>query len=352
MPEQATQGRTIPHSAHLNASASAATVDLAPMYPLRFSPILKRLIWGGRRLDSLLNKPLGEEADYAESWELSDHRDDVSRVADGALAGASLRDLVRDRPVELLGPALSGREQFPLLVKFLDAHQVLSVQVHPDDDLGRRLVDDNGKTEAWVILHAEPGSVIYAGLKAGVTRDQFAQAMQAGAVEPLLHQFPARAGDCIFVKAGTVHAIGAGVVLAEVQQMSDATFRVHDWGRAGADGKPRALHPDESLASIDFETGPVDPVRPESLATPGGLLERLAFCPQFVLERLRLSTPARVGSKSRFTILLGLGGEAEVVHDRTAYSLRKGETLLLPASLGSCPVVPRGGATVLTCVVP
>ena len=351
MPEQATQGReTRPHPGHVEGLASPAMTT--PLYPLRFGPILKRLIWGGRRLDSLLKKPLGAEPDYAECWELSDHRDDVSRVADGPLAGASLREMVRDRPAELLGPALAGLGQFPLLVKFLDAHQVLSVQVHPDDDLGRRLVDDNGKTEAWVILHAEPGSLIYAGLKPGVTRDEFAQAMQAGAVEPLLHSFPARAGDCIFIKAGTVHAIGAGVVLAEVQQMSDATFRVHDWGRLGADGHPRTLHPDEALASIDFAAGPVDPLHPESLRIPGGLLERLAYCPQFALERLRLSGPARVGSKERFTILLGLGGEAEVFHGRAAYPIRRGETLLLPAALGPCQVVPRGGATLLTCVVP
>jgi len=141
-----------------------------PLYPLRFEPILKELIWGGRRLETVLHKSLGSGTRYAESWEVADHRDDVSRVADGPLAGASLRDLVRDRGEELLGPALGGRHQFPLLVTFLDAHQVLSVQVHPDDTLGRRLVDDNGKTEAWVVVHAEPGALIYAGLRPGATR--------------------------------------------------------------------------------------------------------------------------------------------------------------------------------------
>src|SRR4051812_7741191 len=183
-----------------------------PLYPLRFEPILKELIWGGRRLQTLLNKPLGAASRYAESWEVSDHRDDVSRVADGPLAGTTLRELVRTRGAELLGPALAQRGQFPLLVKYLDAHQVLSVQVHPDDERGWRLADDNGKTETWVVLHNEPGSLIYAGLKPGISREQLARSLESNDVEPLLHRFEARQGDCIMIPAGTVHAIGAGVV--------------------------------------------------------------------------------------------------------------------------------------------
>src|SRR5262249_41242721 len=153
--------------------------------------------------------------------------------------GLSLRDLARSRPADLYGHNLPQKGQFPLLVKFLDAEQVLSVQVHPNDDLARRLVDDNGKTEAWVVLHAEPDSLIYAGLDHGITRTEFEAALKGGSVEPFLHRIKPRTGDCILIPAGTVHAIGAGVMLAEVQQMSDATFRVHDWGRLGADGKPR-----------------------------------------------------------------------------------------------------------------
>jgi mannose-6-phosphate isomerase len=322
------------------------------VYPLRFEPILKRLIWGGRRLATVLNKPLGEGDDYAESWEVADHRHGVSRVAEGPLAGTPLPDLLRRFGSALLGEAVGPRDQFPLLVKFLDAQQVLSVQVHPDDELGRRLADDNGKTEAWVVVHAEPGSVIYAGLEPGVTRSDFARALASGRVEPLLHGFPARAGDCIMIPAGTVHAIGAGVLMAEVQQMSDATFRVHDWGRLGPDGRPRALHIDEALESTDFAAGPVDPMVPEREATSWGVRERLAHCAYFALERLRLEAPSTVGSADRFTLLLGLGGRAEVRHDGSAHSLALGETLMLPAALGPCEVVPQGQATVLTCVVP
>lgn len=326
-----------------------------PLYPLAFTPILKSLIWGGRRLGTLLHKPIGSGDQYAESWEIADHREDVSRVANGPLAGTTLRELVRHRGDELLGAGRSRTrpDRFPLLVKFLDANHVLSVQVHPDDVLGRKLADDSGKTEAWVIIHAEPGSVIYSGLEAGVGRDEFSAALGSGRVEPLLHRFEARPGDCILIPAGTVHAIGAGVVLAEIQQMSDATFRVHDWGRVGPDGKPRALHLSEALESTDFGRGPVDPIVPRPEPLPGGTRERLAVSPFFALERLNLQGAARVGRSDRFTIVMALGGDADVIHAGEPTPLKFGQTLLLPASIGPCEIVPRaGGAVVLTCTVP
>jgi mannose-6-phosphate isomerase len=324
-----------------------------PLYPLRFEPILKRILWGGRRLGAVLGKPLGEHEDYAESWEVSDYRDDVSRVADGPLAGKTLRELLRGRGPELVGRRLARSEQFPLLVKYLDAHQVLSVQVHPDDLLGRVLANDNGKTEAWVIVHAEPGSLIYAGLRTGVTRDELERAMDSGDVEPLLHRFEPKAGDCIMIPAGTVHAIGAGVLLAEIQQMSDATFRMHDWGRVGPDGNPRTLHKEQSLASTDFRAGPVNPIVAKRETIGGGECERLAQCQYFALDRIHLRSPTLVGSADRFTILLGLDGDSEIHRGGETFPLCFGHTLLLPASLGEVQLAPVGtAATVLTCVVP
>ncbi len=263
--------------------------------------------------------------------------------------------MIRERGDELLGVGRSATkpDQFPLLVKFLDAREVLSVQVHPDNAQGRRLANDNGKTEAWVIVHADPGSLIYAGLKPGVSRDAFAAALGTPAIEPLLHRFPARAGDCIMIPAGTVHAIGAGVVLAEIQQMSDATFRVHDWGRVGPDGKPRALHLAEALEATDFERGPVDPLVAEPEPLPGGKWEALAVCDYFRLTRLLLNGQSMIGLTDRFTIVLGLGGAAEVRHNGESFPIEFGETLLLPAALGPCVVIPRDHeATLLTCVVP
>lgn len=338
-----------------NASMSATLPAPVPLYPLHFRPLLKRLIWGGRRLGMRLGKPIGPENDYAESWEIADHRADVSVVADGPLAGTTLRSLIRDRAEELLGPSLAGLSQFPLLVKFLDAHDVLSVQVHPDDTLARRLVDDNGKTEAWVIVHADPGSRIYAGLQPGVTRTQFADAIARGDVEPLLHSFEPRPGDCVLIPAGTVHAIGAGIVLAEIQQMSDATFRVYDWRRLGPDGRPRSLHIDEALQATDFEAGPVNPVQPRSREWPDGTVESLVQSPYFALDRLRIREgELPVGRADRFTILMGLEGRATLRFGSTAATISLGQTVLLPAALGegrAC-AEPGGDATLLTCVVP
>jgi mannose-6-phosphate isomerase len=329
------------------------TMETPSLYPLRFRPILRQLIWGGRRLGTVLHKPIGAASDYAESWELSDYRDQVSVVEEGPLAGTSLHELIRSRPLELLGPAVGPRDQFPLLVKFIDANQDLSVQVHPDDEKGRRLANDNGKTETWVVLDAEPGSVIYAGLKAGVGPDEFRRAIASGEVEPLLHRFEARPGDAILIEAGTVHAIGAGVLLAEIQQMSDATFRVFDWNRVGPDGRPRELHVEQAMESIDFERGPVNPMVPRAEPLDGaGSVERLARSPYFAVERLRLGGAATVGRPDRFTILMGVEGRSEVVHDGRPFALDFGQTLLLPASIGECRIVPEGNAVVLSCVVP
>jgi mannose-6-phosphate isomerase len=324
-----------------------------PLYPLRFEPILRQLIWGGRRLGTVLHKPIGSASDYAESWEISDYRDQVSAISDGPLAGTTLRELVRTRPIELLGEPVGHSDAFPLLVKFIDAHQDLSVQVHPDDEKGRRLAGDRGKTESWVILQAEPGSLIYAGLKAGVGPGDLDAAIRSGGVEPLLHRFEARAGDSVLIEAGTVHAIGAGVLLAEIQQMSDATFRVFDWNRVGADGKPRELHIREAMESIDFRRGPVDPIVPKTEAIDGvGERDQLARSPYFALERLSLRKPAMVGSHERFTIVMGLEGSSDLLRGSRRVRLEFGQTLLLPAAVGPCEIVPREACVVLTCVVP
>ena len=325
--------------------------------PLRFQPILKRLIWGGRRLGTTLGKGIGPESDYAESWEIADHGHDVSRVASGPWMGRDLRELLRLGRRDLLGEAVGDRDHFPLLVKFLDARQTLSVQVHPDDDLAARLVQDRGKTEAWVILDAEPGSLIYAGLKPGVDRDHFAQAMNQGteAVEPLLHRFEPRPGDVVFIPAGTVHAIGAGILLTEIQQMSDATFRVDDWGRLDAQGQPRPLHRAEALQAIDFNRGPVDPVPTTPQPIPGGTYERLIECPYFLIERWVLHRATVLGRPDRFTIVVGLEGRGRLIdRDHLGHPLKAGQTLLLPAAAGRCLMAPEVDCTlrVLTCTVP
>ncbi len=324
-----------------------------PLEPLAFTPILRRLVWGGRKLGTMLGKPIGAGDDYAESWELADYHDQISVVRDGVYAGTSLRDLVRKRPADLFGRDRGDRKQFPLLVKLLDARENLSVQVHPDDALGRELADDNGKTEAWVVLAADPGAAIYAGLKRGVDRAALERGIATGAVEPLLHRVEPKPGDCFLIEAGTVHALGGGVLVAEVQQMSDATFRVFDWNRVGADGAPRELHVEKAMRCIDFERGPVDPAVPAPHAlTDGGMRESLVKSKYFELERWTFGTPTTIGGGDRFTILMVLDGEVRVAGPRGDLPLRRGETVLLPAAIGPAMIVPVGEAVVLACRQP
>lgn len=325
---------------------------LAPQ-PLAFGPIIKRAIWGGQRLGTLMGKEIGSAQDAAESWEIADHGGDVSVVRNGDLAGTSLRDLVQNHPAELFGKGRSGQTQFPLLVKLIDARESLSVQVHPNDQLAKTLANDNGKTESWVVLDAEPDALIYAGLKPDVTRDMLERAIEHGTVEPLLHRFEPKPGDCLLIEAGTVHAIGAGVLVAEIQQMSDTTFRLFDWNRVGADGNPRELHVEKGLRSTDFARGPVDPIVPKPLVLENGdVREPLAVCPYFEIERWTIESPAEIGRDDRFTILLVAEGEIEIRGPGGDLPAKRGETILLPASLGPTMIHPMGRAVVLACQQP
>src|SRR5262245_51414230 len=209
---------------------------------LRFKPILREYLWGGRRLGTELGKSIGDGPHYAESWEVVDHREDQSVVIDGPLAGKSLHQLVTEHGRELFGRHYP-RNQFPLLLKFLDCQRTLSVKVHPNDEQGAKLdPPDLGKTEAWLVLSAEAGSKIYSGLQQGVDRQTLEREVARGNCEVCLHEFEPHAGDCVLIEAGTVHARGAGLLVAEIQQASDTTYRHFDWNRLDTDAKPRQLH--------------------------------------------------------------------------------------------------------------
>ena len=242
------------------------------MEPLRFQPVFQKRMWGGNRLQWVLEKPIPAELEgkpVGESWEVADlppgtvKADSTGADADGSLSnvitqgpyrGESLRRILSDERMrkELMGGGESKllNGYFPLLVKFLDAQQDLSVQVHPDAAYCAKNPGAAMKSEAWFVLHAEPGAKIYKGLRRGVTREMFKMALQAGAVDALLHDVPARAGDCHYLPSGTIHALGAGVLAAEIQTPSDTTFRVFDWNRLGADGKSRQLHVAQAMECI------------------------------------------------------------------------------------------------------
>jgi mannose-6-phosphate isomerase len=323
---------------------------MAVDYPLRFQPNYRRYIWGGRRLETVLGKSLGEGDDYAESWEIVDRGEDQSIVAAGPLAGRQLGQLVREQGADLLGRH-HPQPCFPLLFKFLDAQKRLSVQVHPNDEAAAQLdPPDLGKTEAWVVLATEPYSTIYAGLRRGFNRATVEQEVARGTTEVCLHQIVPHVGDCIFLPAGVVHAAGEGLVIAEIQQASDTTFRLFDWNRVGKDGKPRELHVEQALAAINFDFGAVEPQSPQATDKP--FVERLVHCDKFVLDRWRMNAPQSVGGDDRCHIVAVIGGSVAVESDPAEQPLRLGQTMLLPAAAGPLELSPNQPSTLLDMYLP
>lgn len=320
------------------------------LYPLVFQPVFRSYLWGGTRLRKILGKPVGELPEVAESWEVVDHGSDQSLVAQGALAGKSLHWIVEHHGEELFGAQANLHGSFPLLLKYLDCNRVLSVQVHPNDEYARRMArPDLGKTEAWYVISAEPGSVIYAGLRAGVDREMFSSAIRTGRVVDVLNTIPAEAGQCIFIPAGTVHALGAGILCAEIQQSSDTTFRVYDWDRVDHSGLPRPLHVEQALEVTDYSSGPIVPARPVPLADGG---ERLVNCDRFVLDRYEVQQPIHL-QQNTFRILTVIRGGGTLVSEHGEVPMPLGSSTLIPASVGAVDWIPLGdGATVLSMMGP
>jgi mannose-6-phosphate isomerase len=321
------------------------------MHPLLLQPRYRRYIWGGRRFATALGRDLPLGDDYAESWELVDRGDDQSIVAAGPLEGRTLGSLVRDHGHDLLGRH-APLPAFPLLFKFLDACRDLSVQVHPDDARAAKLLHpDRGKTEAWYVVDALPESRIYAGLRAGVDQTALAQAIRAGRCETVMHSFVAKPGDCIFIPAGTVHAIGAGLLVAEIQQSSDVTYRLFDWNRTGPDGKPRPLHVDAGVEAVT-RLGPVNPVVPASSADPA--MKRLVTGDFFIFDEVRPAGTWSVGGDDACHFIAVLEGMLHLDDAWNLPPLGRGQTLLLPAVIGrqALHAAPATPATLLHVMLP
>jgi len=324
--------------------------------PLRFEPYLRPMVWGGRQLGAILGKSLPTESSYGESWEISDHSSHASVVSAGPYKGQTLRQLMECHSAALLGEAAAHYPRFPWLVKLLDAWDWLSVQVHPSDaDVARLWPGDGGKTEAWFVLAATPGSRIYAGLLPGVEEKDLREALRKGAVSACLHQFAPRPGDCIFLPAGTVHAVGGGVLMAEVQQTSDATFRLFDWNRRDAHGRMRQLHLEEALACIDWKRGPICPIRTEKYhgdaASSAAFRQRLVQCPYFTLEYLHFHEPFSLDG-GVLQVLVVLHGRGRLESSTDEQLLVSGDTLLLPAALQPLTCHPQGGLGLLLATLP
>lgn len=324
------------------------------LYPLRFEPIYQYRLWGGRRLADVLSAPLPGDGPIGEAWVLSDRDDHASRVANGPLKDRTIGQLMEQSPAQLLGTRAGRFRRFPLLLKFLDAREMLSVQVHPTDARTDLLPPgETGKTEAWVVLEADSASRIYAGLKPGTTADDLRRALTNGTVAERLVCFTPKSGDGVFLPAGTVHALGGGVVVFEVQQNSDVTFRLYDWEHVDArTGQPRALQVDQALACIEVAKGDAGLVTPVMEATTPAGRESLFCCEHFRLWRLRGRSPFIVGAAGVPRVLICIEGAGQVEHGGAAHAVGKGDVLLLPAVVGACVFRPHAAVCLLEIALP
>lgn len=308
------------------------------LYPLTFQPIFKERVWGGRNLERFFHKALPPGLLIGESWEISDRPGDVSVVANGPLAGKDLHWLVQHHRESLLGAARLQGDRFPLLTKLLDAQDRLSLQVHPPMHRATILGGDP-KTELWYISNAAPGAELYVGLRRGVTRADFERKVRDGSVAECFHRVPVKAGDAMFLPSGRVHAIGAGLVILEIQQNSDTTFRVFDWNRVGLDGKPRELHVHQSLESIDF--GDFEPaVIQNEFSGQGAIRQRVLIQdPLFTVEEFKLKASAVTWLRPRqMQIVACLQGTVHVSGQGMTAQLTPGAFCLVPASLDQVQV--------------
>ena len=317
------------------------------IYPLIFEPELRHYIWGGRNLADLFGRKL-PPGRTAESWEISGHPSSPTRVAAGYWKGKTLPEVMRHLGTKLVGSHsqdMLQRGRFPLLVKLLDAHDNLSVQVHPDDDYAREHENDLGKPELWCVLYAEPGAELIYGLKRGVDRRRFVEGLHNGSVQELLHHLPVKEGDVVSVPTGTLHAIMSGIVVAEVQRNSDATYRVYDWDRVDDEGNPRELHVDDALNVIDWNQVEPGKASPVILRDEPGLKQSLMVsCPQFVLESLDIEAGhsfAGTCDGSTFEIWGCISGEAEIRSAAEPVALPAVRFALLPAALGDYTIVAK-----------
>lgn len=316
-------------------------------YPIKFEPIFKEKIWGGEKLKTLLNKNLPDNTTIGESWELSDRPEGISIVKNGEYKGLSIKQLMSNFGNDIIGLLYEKyKAQFPLLIKFINANDILSVQVHPDDVYAMNIENDLcGKTEMWYVLHAEENSKIIAGLKkfdndlhnlqGADFKRKILQSIKDGNLELLLNEFTVNRGDVIFIPPGRIHSIGKGVVLAEVQQNSDRTYRLYDWNRL-ENGKPRALHIEKAIECIDVDTKLPDKIIPKLVKDENNFrLSELISCSYFSVELLELYGSVSESSNGRFMIYMNIEGNADIVYgDGKIEGLSLGETVLIPSCMG------------------
>ena len=316
------------------------------MYPLKFQPILKERLWGGTKLKDVLQKPISTDI-TGESWELSTVKGDVSVIANGDLAGTSLQELINEHTVAVLGESVTERfgTDFPILIKFIDAKQDLSIQLHPNDALAKERHDSFGKTEMWYVMDADDDANLIVGFNKNVAKEEYAKSLENDTLLDLLNYEPVKEGDTFFINTGKIHAIGAGVLLAEIQQTSDVTYRVFDFNRKDKNGNLRELHTDLALDAIDYEKKADFKV---DYSKQANAVNTMVDCPYFKTNFLELNKELRqdVTDRDSFTIYMCVGGAVEIENDFGAATIKKGETVLVPAK-SSTIVLKTEGAKLL-----
>jgi mannose-6-phosphate isomerase len=303
------------------------------LYPLLFKPVFQERIWGGRNIERLYGKPLPPNVPIGESWEICDRADVQSEIINGPLAGKNLHWLMQHHRSELMGKAAALNERFPLLIKILDAEEKLSLQVHPPANKAQALGGEP-KTEMWYIAQAKPGAELYVGLRKNVTRGEFETKIGEGTVEKCFHRVPVNTGDAMFLPSGRVHAIGAGLVIFEIQQNSDTTYRVFDWNRVDAHGKPRQLHVKESLECIDFADFEPGAIRADltDASQPNLHIQPLVEDTLFKVEVVTIVPPGRIDySLSVPHIVAAVEGSVRIQHESHPVTLNAGQFCLVPA---------------------
>jgi len=301
------------------------------IYPLQFDPILKERIWGGEKLKTILNKPIVSKI-TGESWELSTVEGDVSVIANGELKGKLLTEVIDEAPNEILGTEVYERfgKQFPLLFKYLDAREDLSIQVHPNDTLAKKRHNSFGKTEMWYIMQADPEARIIVGFKEDSNANEYVEKLKSNDLLSILDSVNVKEGDVFFLETGTVHAIGAGLVVAEIQQTSDITYRIYDFDRVDAQGNTRELHVDLALEAINYEKVDTHKEYLEEENQSNSIVN----CPYFTTNFIPLSDTINISKTGNsFTVYMCIDGAFEIEYDMNMYQYQKGDTVLIPAAM-------------------
>jgi len=312
----------------------------AKIYPLQFDPILKERIWGGEKLKTEFNKPIVSDV-TGESWELSTVSGDVSVISNGEYKGKSLTELIKSFPEEILGTEAYKKygTEFPLLFKFLDARDDLSIQVHPNDELAKKRHNSFGKTEMWYVMQADENARIIVGFKEKSSKEEYLEKLEEKSILSILKEVPVKKGDVFFLETGTIHAIGAGIVIAEIQQTSDITYRVYDWDRVDAEGKSRELHIELALDAINYNTTETQKEYSEEI----NVSNEMVNCPYFVTSYLPIQGEAKVVKKhDSFTVYMCMEGNISLGYNEEKWSYTKGDTILIPAALESYNLAGEG----------